>query len=107
MYLREKKGYSFEQLEDLEIETELLLYGLTKPEDYPKELENRMKISSKDANEIINELNNSIFQKVRNELIKISENKKKQIISETEKIEQNKFILNKNISLPTTQETKK
>ncbi len=43
--LREKKGYSFEQLGDLEIETELLLCGLLSPTDYPKELERRMHIS--------------------------------------------------------------
>ena len=34
--LRAKKGYNFEQLGDLETETELLLAGLVSPEDYPK-----------------------------------------------------------------------
>ena len=40
--IRETKGYSFEQLGDLETETELLLCGLLSPENYSKELENRM-----------------------------------------------------------------
>ena len=80
--MREKKGYSFSQLEDLEIETELLLYGLLKPEDYPKELENKMKISKEDSNELINQLNESIFNKVRNELVKNSETRKVPVTSE-------------------------
>lgn len=37
--MRGKRGYSFEQLGDLEIETELLLCGLLNPENYSKELE--------------------------------------------------------------------
>ena len=41
--LRAEKGYSFTQLEDLELETELLLCGLLNPEDYPKELEKECK----------------------------------------------------------------
>jgi hypothetical protein len=80
--MREKKGYSFSQLEDLEIETELLLYGLLKPEDYPKELETRMKISKEDSNELINQLNELIFNKIRNELVKNSETRKIPVISE-------------------------
>ena len=77
--LREKRGYSYTQLEDLEIETELLLYGLTKPEDYPKELEKRLKISQSEASELTNELNDLIFQKIRGELIKRTEATKLEI----------------------------
>ena len=73
--MREKRGYSFSQLEDLETETELMLYGLINPEEYPKELENRMKISKEESTELINELNSLIFQKIREELVKISERK--------------------------------
>ncbi len=47
--LREKKGYNFEQLGDLETETELLLCGLLNPKDYPGELERRMRISKTEA----------------------------------------------------------
>jgi len=97
--MREKKGYSFSQLSDLEIETELLLYGLLKPEDYPKELEARMKISKEDANELVNLLNETIFNKIRNELIKNSEKRTVPVISEKdikkEEIEKKEIKLEK------------
>jgi hypothetical protein len=68
--LRATKGYNFEQLGDLELETELLLCGLLNPADYPKELENRMKISGAEANELAKEMNDLVFKKIREELIK-------------------------------------
>lgn len=71
--MKEKRGYTFEQLGDLEIETELLLYGLSKPEDYPKELEERMGITRSQANELVIEMNELVFKKIREELIKNSE----------------------------------
>ena len=74
--LRAKKGYTFEQLGDLELETELLLCGLVSPEGYPKELEKRMGISKAAADELVNEMNNLIFKKIREELIKNTERKK-------------------------------
>ena len=74
--MRETKGYSFEQLGDLELETELLLCGLLTPENYPKELENKMKISKAAANELVNEMNNLVFKKIREELVKNTERKK-------------------------------
>jgi hypothetical protein len=84
--LREKRGYSFEQLEDLETETELMLYGLITTEEYPKEIENRLKISKNEATELVNELNDLIFMKIRGELIKNSGEKRE--IPETKKEEQ-------------------
>jgi|SRR3989344_4641947 len=74
--LRDKYGYTFEQLGDLEIETELLLCGLVSPDDYPKELEKRMNISRAQANELVNEMNGLVFRKIREELIKNTERKK-------------------------------
>ncbi len=74
--LRASKGYTFEQLSDLELETELLLCGLARAEDYPKELEKRMGISRAAANELVNEMNNLVFRKIREELIKNTERKK-------------------------------
>jgi len=74
--LREKKGYSFEQLGDLELETELLLCGLVSPEKYPQELETRMKISKAEANEMVNIMNEQVFAKIRAEMIKNTERKK-------------------------------
>ncbi len=81
--MRETKGYSFEQLGDLETETELLLCGLLSPENYPKELKSRMRISETQANDLVKEMNEQVFSKIKEELIKISE--RKNIIQETEK----------------------
>src|SRR3989338_4251664 len=74
--LREKKGYTFEQLGDLELETELVLCGLVTPEDYPRELEKRMGIGRAVADELVNEMNDLVFRKIREELIKNAERKK-------------------------------
>jgi len=74
--MREKKGYSFEQLENLEIETELVLCGLLSPENYPKELENRMHLSKIEVNDLIKEMNFLVFTKIKEHLIKNVEEKK-------------------------------
>ncbi|MFZ1020150.1 MAG: hypothetical protein WAN61_04180 [Minisyncoccia bacterium] len=74
--MRETKGYSFEQLGDLELETELLLCGLVTPSDYPKELENRMRIGKAAANELVAEMNELVFAKIKEEMIKNSEREK-------------------------------
>jgi hypothetical protein len=74
--MRETRGYSFEQLGDLELETELLLCGLLSPKDYPKELQNRMKISAGAANDLMEEMNKLVFSKIKEELIKGTEGKK-------------------------------
>ena len=71
--MREGKGYSFEQLGDLELETELLLCGLLPPENYPKELENRMRIPRAQAEALVNEMNQLVFSRIRQELIKNTE----------------------------------
>lgn len=81
--LRAKKGYTFEQLESLEIETELVLCGLLLPEDYLKELKQRMKISDEEANELVNEMNSSVFGRIREELIKDSERNKTVVVKIT------------------------
>jgi hypothetical protein len=71
--MREKKGYSFEQLEDLELETELLLCGLLEPVDYPKRLEEEMKIPRAQVDLLVAEMNQFVFEKIKNELIKNTE----------------------------------
>src|SRR3989344_1773030 len=68
--MRETRGYSFEQLNDLEIETELVLCGLLSPADYPKELESRMHISRAAAEELVNEMNAQVFARIKEELVK-------------------------------------
>jgi hypothetical protein len=74
--LRAKKGYTFEQLGDLEIETELLLCGLVSPADYPRELEKRMRISRAQVDELVNDMNLLVFNKIQEELVKNVERKK-------------------------------
>ncbi len=74
--MRQSKGYNFEQLGDLETETELLLCGLLSPEDYPKELEKRMRIPRAQVDVLVNEMNERVFKKIREELIKNTERRK-------------------------------
>lgn len=76
MELRTKKGYNFEQLGDLELETELLLCGLITPAEYPKELQTRMRISKAETDELVDEMNRQVFAKIKAELIKNAERKK-------------------------------
>lgn len=83
--LHTEKGYSFTELEDLEIETELLLCGLLEPEQYPKELEKRMNIPKAQVDVLVNEMNEKIFKKIREELVKNIERKK---ISENKEVAQ-------------------
>lgn len=74
--MRTDKGYSYTQLEDLEIETELLLCGLINPEEYPNELEKRMGIPRPEVEVLVKEINEKIFKKIREELVKNIDRKK-------------------------------
>ena len=85
--MRETKGYTFEQLGDLELETELLLCGLVTSKDYPAELEKRMNISKPAANELVLEMNSEVFSKIKEELIKSTERKKMFLKNEERPIE--------------------
>jgi len=76
--MRKTKGYTFEQLGDLETETELLLCGLVSPENYSKELENRMHLSKIEVNELIKEMNDHVFAKIKENLVKENEGKIKE-----------------------------
>ncbi len=99
--MRTRRGYSFEQLGDLELETELLLSGLLNPADYPKELANRMKITKVQADDLVKEMNELVFKRIREEFIKNTE--KKKIVTEIHP--QNvpkKEIKKEDIQIPTT-----
>lgn len=67
--LKMNDRYNEDQLDTLETETELLLCGLTIPDNYPKELENRMTIPKGQVDLLINELDESIFKKIQENLI--------------------------------------
>lgn len=71
------KNYTEDQLDALEIETELLLYGITKPEDYPYELEKRMGLSQEDTKLLVEKLNRTIFERIKEELELILEKKRR------------------------------
>jgi hypothetical protein len=74
--LRLKKGFTFEQLGSLELEIELILCGLLNPKDFPGEIEKKMGLGKIEANEVVNEMNDLVFKKIREELIKNVESKK-------------------------------
>lgn len=78
--MRQKKGYSFDQLETLELETELLLCGLVSPSEYGKELGDRMKLPKQQIDALVNDMNELVFKKIREEMIKASE--KKEVLGE-------------------------
>jgi hypothetical protein len=74
--MREKRGYSFEQLEDLQTETELVLCGLLSPENYSKELEKRLRLPKNEVSDLVKEIDSLVFAKIKENLIKIIERKK-------------------------------
>ena len=74
--MRETKGYSFIQLGDLELETELLLCGLLSPKDYPNELQKRMGLQKAQVDALVNDINDLVFSKIREQLIKNTEKRK-------------------------------
>lgn len=59
------------QLDTLEIETELVLCGIVKTEDYSKELMEKMGLPEIEVSMLLNDLNKSIFEKIRIELEKL------------------------------------
>jgi hypothetical protein len=76
-----KHGLYIDQLEDLQIETMLVLVGLVQPEDYPKELMNRLALSPAETDKIIDDINDEIFTPIHNYIIE-SENKTPKIPTE-------------------------
>ncbi len=64
------KKYSPEQLKVLEKKTELLLCGLLKTDDYPKELGLEMGLSRESTASLITEMDILVFEKIQNELEK-------------------------------------
>ncbi len=69
--MKYKKGYSPEQIEVLETETDLLFSGLVNTDNYATELETRLKIPKAQIAILIAEMNDLIFKKIKNNLIKI------------------------------------
>jgi hypothetical protein len=74
------KKYSPEQLKVLEKKTELLLCGLLKTDDYPRELGLEMNISKENVISLITEMDILVFEKIQKELDK--ELEKENIVTE-------------------------
>lgn len=62
-------GLHIDELEDLQIETMLLLVGLTSPDEYEKELIERLAISPIEAEKIIQDVNKHIFSPIHDYIV--------------------------------------
>lgn len=80
--IKTKKGFSIEKLEDLELETELMLCGLSNPSNYEKEIRERLDLSPMEAKDIVTEMNDKVFKKIRDAFAKIMEEKNSKIENE-------------------------
>lgn len=62
-------GLHVDQLDDLQIETMLVLVGITNPDDYPNELITRLAISPSEADKIIEQVNDRIFTPIHDYIV--------------------------------------
>lgn len=81
--IKTKMSLTIEQTEDLELETELMLCGILPPEEYEKEIRERVNLSPRETSEIIQELNERVFERIRVEFDKLSKLKS---ITENKKV---------------------
>lgn len=63
-------GLHVDQLEDLQIETMLVMVGLTPPEKYQEELITRLALSPIEADRIIEEVNKRIFSPIHDYIVR-------------------------------------
>lgn len=68
-------GLHIDQLEDLQIETMLVLVGLVSPDDYETELITRLAVSTSEAEKILNEVNKQIFIPIHDYIVNGGEKK--------------------------------
>lgn len=62
-------GLHIDELEDLQLETMLVMVGLVQVKDYPNELINKLAISPAEANKIIEQVNDRIFQPIHDYIV--------------------------------------
>ncbi len=97
--------YNQDQLDTLEIETELLLCGILSPDEYQKELENRMMLTGEQVNFLLEEMDKLIFKKIQDELEKkISSKKETSSMQKVESSKKDKVITD--YQLPITNQEK-
>jgi len=75
--IKMKKGFTEDQVGVLLLETEILLSGLTSPNEYQKKLMDGMILKKADLELLLNELNELVFKKIKEKLIQIIEEKPK------------------------------
>ncbi len=68
--MRESKKYSFSQIEALGTATETILAGLMSGKEYKQELKNKMALSEDEANKLVAEMNDIVFKKIKENLVK-------------------------------------
>ncbi|MFA6257133.1 MAG: hypothetical protein WCT29_02865 [Candidatus Paceibacterota bacterium] len=73
--IHKENKYDLTQLGDLELETTLLLCGLIEPDDYPKDIQERLGISENEAGDLVKLMNEKVFKKIRNKLIENTKQK--------------------------------
>lgn len=66
--IKKERNYNFSQIEKLGNYTDLLLCGLLNPIEYPALLERDLGITREETDELVDELNERIFKKIREEL---------------------------------------
>lgn len=62
-------GLHIDELEDLQLETMLVMVGLVQVKDYPNELINKLAISPAEANKIIEQVNDRIFTPIHDYIV--------------------------------------
>ncbi len=66
--LGKKYGFLIDKIGKLADEVGYFMLGMTHPRDFPRQLMRELDISESKANEIVNELNDSIFKPIRKQL---------------------------------------
>lgn len=62
-------GLHIDELEDLQVETMLVLVGLSQPSEYQNELITRLAISPTEANKIIEQVNQRVFKPIHDYIV--------------------------------------
>ncbi len=69
--IAKKNKWTYEQLGDLEIETTMVLLGMTNPNDYALELANQLGKKPAEVTSIVAEIKTRVFDPIRNSLMKL------------------------------------
>ena len=76
MQISKDHGLTFDQLSTLELETTMVLIGMTRPEEYRDELQTELKKNDDEVNPIVEAVNEQVFGQIRTALAHLYEGKK-------------------------------